>query len=156
MLLMPERWDQRDDLLTTLKSTIATAPERGLYYPGAEQRIGDFVAQYPNADDLSGKGRYIVDVPRSTDLQYAEESEVFAPVLGVIDVEGADTETYLRNAVAYCNDSLHGTLGANIIIARERRVQLDNALATAAIDDQTYQQEVATLERDLARGTADK
>lgn len=45
-------------------------------------------------------------------------------------------------------------LGANVIIARERRVQLDNALATAAIDEQTHQQEVASLERDLARELA--
>ena len=124
MLLMPEQWEQRDDFLTTLKSTIATAPERGLYYPGTEQRIGDFVAQYPSVDDLTGTGRIVVDIPRSIDPQYAEESEVFAPVLGVTDVEGTDAETYLRNAVAYCNDNLHGTLGANIIIHPRTRQAL--------------------------------
>lgn len=125
MLVMPEQWDQRDGFLTQVKKVIAAAPERGLYYPGARKRIDDFLAQYPDAEKLSGSeegtSRIIADIPRSDDQQYAEESEVFAPVLGVTDVNGIDTEAYLRNAIAYCNENLHGTLGANIIIHPKTR-----------------------------------
>ncbi|WP_267167868.1 hypothetical protein [Sulfitobacter sp. F26169L] len=32
------------------------------------------------------------------------------------DMEAPDPETYLRNAIYYSNDQLHGTLGANILI----------------------------------------
>jgi aldehyde dehydrogenase (NAD(P)+) len=125
MLVMPEQWDRRDDFLVQVKKAIAAAPERGLYYPGADERIDDFVSQYPDADNLAaddaGARRIIVDIPRSGDQQYAERCEVFAPVLGVTGVDGADTEAYLRNAIAYCNEDLHGTLGANIIIHPETR-----------------------------------
>jgi acyl-CoA reductase-like NAD-dependent aldehyde dehydrogenase len=120
MLVMPEEWDQGDDFLVQVKKVIAAAPERGLYYPGARKRIDDFLAQYPDAEKLSGSeegmSRIIADIPGSGDKQYAEESEVFAPVLGVTSVDGMNEEAYLRNAIAYCNENLHGTLGANIII----------------------------------------
>ena len=125
MLVMPEQWDQRDGFLTQVKKVIAAAPERGLYYPGASKRIDDFVAQYPDAEKLSGSqegtSRIIADIPRSDDQQYAEEAEVFAPVLGVTGVDGMNEEAYLRNAIAYCNENLHGTLGANIIIHPKTR-----------------------------------
>jgi len=125
MLVMPEQWDQGDDFLVQVKKVIAAAPERGLYYPGARSRIDEFSAQYPDAEKLSGSeegtSRIIADIPRSTDKQYAEESEVFAPVLGVTSMDGMNEEAYLRNAIAYCNENLHGTLGANIIIHPKTR-----------------------------------
>ena len=128
MLVMPEQWDQGDDFLVQVKKVIAAAPERGLYYPGARSRIDDFLAQYPNAEKLSGTeegtSRSIADITRSGDKQYAEESEVFAPVLGVTGVDGMTAEAYLRNAIAYCNENLHGTLGANIIIHPKTRREL--------------------------------
>ena len=125
MLVMPEQWDQRADFLVQVKKVIAAAPERGLYYPGAKKRIDDFSAQYPDAEKLPGSEegthRIIAAVPRRGDKQYAEESEVFAPVLGVTSVDGMNEEAYLRNAIAYCNENLHGTLGANIIIHPKTR-----------------------------------
>jgi len=45
-------------------------------------------------------------------------------------------------------------LGANVSIARERQVQLDNALATSAIDEETHQREAAAIELELARELA--
>jgi len=125
MLVMPETWDQRDDFLAQVTRVIAAAPERGLYYPGAKKRIEDFEAQYPHAKRLAcadpGTKRIVVDIPKSDDQQYAEESEVFAPVLGITSLNGMDTEAYLRNAIAYCNEKLHGTLGASIIIHPKTR-----------------------------------
>ena len=128
MLIMPEQWDQGGDFLAQVKKVIAAAPERGLYYPGARKRIDDFLSQYPNAEKLSeteeGTSRSIADITRSGDKQYAEESEVFAPVLGVTGVDGMNAEAYLRNAIVYCNENLHGTLGANIIIHPKTRREL--------------------------------
>ena len=120
MLILPDQWDQRDDFLAHTKKTMAATPERGLYYPGAEQRIEAFEAKYPDAENVScsdnGVRRIVASIPRRDGPQYAEQSEVFAPVLGVTNVAGTEAATYLRNAIAYCNESLHGTLGANIII----------------------------------------
>lgn len=126
MLVMPEEWEQGNDLLQQVRAEIANAPQRGLYYPGAGQRIGEFTGAYPDAEFLqppdSDQQRVVVDLRKREDARHAETCEVFAPVLGTRSIGGDDTEAYLRNAIAYCNDRLDGTLGANIIIdPRTRR-----------------------------------
>jgi aldehyde dehydrogenase (NAD(P)+) len=126
MLVMPEEWEQGNDLLQQVRAEIANAPQRGLYYPGAGQRIGEFTGAYPDAEFLqppdSDQQRVVVDLQKREDARHAETCEVFAPVLGTRSIGGDDTEAYLRNAIAYCNDRLDGTLGANIIIdPRTRR-----------------------------------
>jgi aldehyde dehydrogenase (NAD(P)+) len=54
-------------------------------------------------------------------------------VLTETRLPGADARTFLRNAVAFCNDSLWGTLGANLLIHPETIKELgsdfDDALA---------------------------
>jgi acyl-CoA reductase-like NAD-dependent aldehyde dehydrogenase len=125
MLVMPEQWDQRELFLAQTKYAIAAAPQRGLYYPGTQQRLDEFAEQYPDAENLArtdtDTARIVAMISRSDNKHYAEVSEVFAPVLGVTSVDGIDAEAYLRNAIAYCNENLHGTLGANIIIHPKTR-----------------------------------
>jgi acyl-CoA reductase-like NAD-dependent aldehyde dehydrogenase len=120
MLVMPESWNQRDQFLQLVKSTLAEAPARGLYYPGADQRIDDFVREYPDAELLQGAGadgqRTVVEIRQQADARYAENTEIFAPALAVNNISGGDAESFLLSAIEYCNKQLHGTLGANIII----------------------------------------
>jgi acyl-CoA reductase-like NAD-dependent aldehyde dehydrogenase len=120
MLILPEQWDQRDDFLAQVKRVIAAAPDRGLYYPDSNARIDEFLVQYPDAANLvdadASARRFVANIPKHDDQQHAEQTEIFAPILGVTDLSSVDAETYLRIAVAYCNDKLHGTLGANIVI----------------------------------------
>ncbi len=128
MLVMPEEWDRRDRFLDRLKATMTSPPARGLYYPGAKLRIDSFTKKYPEAENLlgpdSGTDRIVVEFHQTDDTQYAEENEVFAPVMSINNVGGEDVETYLRNAIAYCNEHLHGTLGANIVIHPKTKRQL--------------------------------
>jgi len=120
MLVMPGDWDQGDAFMSALEHTLATAPERGRYYPGADDRMDQFQEKYPRAVNFSGKNdsirRLVKQFDSEDDKAYAENVEIFAPVLGVTTIDGQDPENYLRQAIAYCNDHLHGTLGANIII----------------------------------------
>jgi len=46
----------------------------------------------------------------------AFSTEAFGSVLTVTRLPGADAATFLSNAVAFANDRLYGTLGANIIL----------------------------------------
>ena len=128
VLIVPESWDQRDDFLGRLKSVIADVPTRGLYYPGAEERLSEFERRQPAAENLaaaaSGSARIMAEISQGDSAEHAETSEVFAPALGVTSVDGVDVEAYLRNAIAYCNDKLHGTLGANIVIHPKTRREL--------------------------------
>mgnify|MGYP002041628643 FL=1 len=56
--------------------------------------------------------RQVSDGDDATALQ---STEYFAPVLGVVSVAGTGQE-FLDAAVAYANDRLQGTLGANLLI----------------------------------------
>ncbi len=120
VLILSENWDQRDDFLQAVKDTIRDCPSRGLYYPGADERIDNFCAHYPDADVLSGSDaaqrRVVVELNKREPEEYAENTEVFAPLLSAMDMAGANAESYLRSAIRYCNENLHGTLGANILI----------------------------------------
>lgn len=125
MLLMPSSWNERDAFVDALRSAMVNAPARGLYYPGAADRIEEFTHNYANAEMMSvgdqQNNRVIVQFSSKDDVIYAQKNEVFAPVLGISDIDGADAEQFLRKAIRYCNEELHGTLGANIIIHPKTR-----------------------------------
>ncbi|EBX4816799.1 aldehyde dehydrogenase, partial [Salmonella enterica subsp. enterica serovar Newport] len=119
MLILPESWVQSDSLLVSLSRALQKAPPRPLYYPGAEKRLEAFAAQAgADAGEMARNGAppvIVAPFKRGGDAWF-ENSEVFAPALSVLRLSGDDPETYLRNAIDYCNNALHGTLGANIII----------------------------------------
>ena len=120
MLVMPREWEQSESFLSALDETLGIAPARGRYYPGCDDRMDQFESNYPKAVTISGNDtstrRLVKRFQSDDDKSFAENVEIFAPVLGVTMIDGKDAEGFLRAAIAYCNDSLHGTLGANIII----------------------------------------
>lgn len=128
MLVLPQEWAQRGQFVDALKSLMESAALRSLYYPGADDRIDKYLSAYPDAKNIGGNNdcprRAIVSVDKNDAMGVAENFEVFAPVLSITTVDGADAEQYLRDAIAYCNEHLHGTLGANIIIHPATRRQL--------------------------------
>ncbi|MFC4261154.1 aldehyde dehydrogenase family protein [Marinobacter lacisalsi] len=123
MLILPRDWDQSDKLMKRVEATMARIPSRPLYYPGAADRMAGFSA---NSDNIlkferPGADACIVE-PLSSESATGEtkpwfsNNEVFAPAMSTYQIEGKDPAEYLRKAVAYANDQLHGTLGANILI----------------------------------------
>ncbi|MCX7560192.1 aldehyde dehydrogenase family protein [Sulfitobacter sp. F26204] len=115
VLIMPKGWDKAQTLLSNIGS-VARKSTRGAYYPGAMDRL----------DTFRGKAKAMKEVPRGTapslvindadDSEWFRNNEVFAPAMSTHDMDAPDAETYLRNAITYANDQLHGTLGANILI----------------------------------------
>ena len=128
MLILPRSWNQRDEFLDAVRKALIESPPRGLYYPAAEHRIDEFCGHYPDAEILKAPGhdqrRVVVPLKQKDHQDYAENTEVFAPVLSVMDMHGSDAETYLENAINYCNEHLHGTLGANILVHPKVKRQL--------------------------------
>jgi len=120
VLVMPEQWSKGDQFSDVLVDTLKDAPKRGLYYPGAEERIDEFLSAYPDAQACSESDtdarRVVVALNGTVENELAQQKEVFAPVLSIKRIGGDTAEEFLRNAVTYCNENLHGTLGANIII----------------------------------------
>ncbi len=117
VLIMPEDWDMGDKFVAEIEKTIAKAPRRGLYYPGAADRQQAFEKSTPNAKRIARGSENVImaqfGIPEKSAI---ETTEVFAPALSVTHVGGSDAANYLQTAIEYANDRLYGTLGANILI----------------------------------------
>ena len=119
VLVMPEEWDQHDAFLDRVEATLAGLPDRPAYYPGAQDRLDTLRDAYPQAETVGGTRTLVRDVPPEAG-QPAFQTEVFGSALAVTDLPGGGAEEdpgdYLARAVAWCNETLAGTLGATILI----------------------------------------
>ena len=118
MLIVPAEWDKTPKFLEKIKQTMGNAPPRAAYYPGADERLDDFEKYAENVTRLkrSGAADCMLASFKKGDDKWLENTEVFAPAMTIHQIGGTDEANYLRAAVTYANDSLHGTLGANILI----------------------------------------
>jgi aldehyde dehydrogenase (NAD(P)+) len=128
VLVLPEQWSRRTAFLAELRRVFESAPHRGASYPGAEQRYGALSTGRVAAAQI------IVETNACDAGEALFNTEAFCPLLAVVTVPGSDVESYLRNAVAFCNDRLAGNLAASMIVdaraMREHRRAVDEAVAT--------------------------
>jgi len=139
VLVLPAAWEGTPRLLERVRATLRGLPPRDAYYPGAAGRQQAVVAAHPEAELLDPPGEGVVprtlipDVGPGNRDDVCFRIEVFGDVLAETALPGADAAEFLRNAVAFCNDTLWGTLGANIIIhprtARELGPAFEQAIA---------------------------
>lgn len=113
VVIMSSDWAQADDFRAALRRAYANAPERPIWYPGSPSRMHLATDAYPDALVLGD--RVLVEVSDGDDATALQSTEYFAPVLGVVSLAGTGQE-FLDSAVAYANDRLQGTLGANLLI----------------------------------------
>ena len=113
VVILSSDWAQADDFRTALRRAYANAPERPTWYPGATSRMDLATDAYPDALVLGD--RLLVEITGGEDAAALQRTEYFAPVLGVVSVPGTGQE-FLDTAVAYANEQLQGTLGANLLI----------------------------------------
>ncbi len=114
-LIMPKGWEQGAALLKQLQQVMGES-QRLAYYPGAQDRLDRFRGHGNSVSAVSrGKAPAAV-ITRLEDDPWFCENEVFAPALSTHELEAPDAEQYLKAAIDFANESLHGTLGANIVI----------------------------------------
>lgn len=119
MLIMPKGWLKTAEFMEQLKDVVATAPARPLYYPGANERMAEFASNADVVEKLDRNGADpVVVVPFDKDKHgWFEKNEVFGPALSTHMLDSTeDSEKFLTDAIAYVNENLHGSLGANILI----------------------------------------
>lgn len=115
VLILPGNWDKTDALLGAVNK-IMSESHRGAYYPGAEGRLQGFrehAAKVTSVDRGNAPAALVNDLG---DSDWFCHNEVFAPALSTHRIEAADAESYLRAAIDFANQRLHGTLGANLLI----------------------------------------
>ncbi|WP_149359564.1 aldehyde dehydrogenase family protein [Lolliginicoccus suaedae] len=117
VLVVPAEWEQKDAFLAEVRSVLVDAPVRTAYYPGSGDRIASALGTLAGSIRI---GERVLATGIEADSP-ALTTEYFAPVLAVSELPG-DAAEYLDAAVAFANEHLVGTLGANIIIhPRTRR-----------------------------------
>src|SRR5690606_14673138 len=77
------------------------------------RRLQQAAEAYP--DGLVLGDRLLVEIDDTQDAAALQTTEYFAPVLGVVALPGV-AQDFLDAAVAYANDELQGTLGANLLV----------------------------------------
>ena len=135
VLVLLAEWDGNDKLVDRLREVMAESEARPAYYPGADDRQQAARDHYPNAEKLdTNVDRTLILGIDSTDTNaYGFNEEFFAPVYATTELDAPLAAEFLHNAVAFSNDTLQGTLGANIIVhpktAKELGDELDAAIA---------------------------
>jgi aldehyde dehydrogenase (NAD(P)+) len=137
VVITRQGWVLGGPLLREVASVMSRVPQRPAYYPGAGQRQQAMAQSHPGAETLGGDDGAPTTLITGLDSADAAEvcfrSEAFAGVLTATAVRATNVDDYLERAVDFCNGTLWGTLGANIVIhpttARLHAGALDRAIA---------------------------
>ncbi len=125
VLVLPKEWNLKDRLLDEIAAIFRKLEKRPEYYPGAAQR----------RLKLAGDGAHPLTIVRLDPNEPSEAflTEAFCGILFCVELPG-DTELFLRNAVAFANDRLYGTLGVNLIAHPATEHAIPEAMARALAD----------------------
>ncbi|WP_243076157.1 aldehyde dehydrogenase family protein [Microbacterium sp. SS28] len=115
VLIVSADWAQRDAFLAALEKAYAAAPQRSVWYPRSSEKLEGAASDYPSAVWFADGTRAIVELDTVEEARTIEQTEYFAPVLGVVTLAGQG-QAFLDAAIAHANERLVGTLGANILV----------------------------------------
>jgi len=135
VVLLSSDWEQRETFLAELRDALRRAPARPSWYPGSVDRVTS-ASKRPGAETFGASSeRVLLTSSSPEEVDWLENTEMFAAVLGVVDLPGTGEE-FLEAAIDHANRHLAGTLGANVIIdpSTLRRIgprRFDELLAAA-------------------------
>jgi aldehyde dehydrogenase (NAD(P)+) len=137
VLVLPQEWDGTPRLLEEIRRVLGALADRPAYYPGAGGRSASLNEGRTGVERFGRDGsgfvaRTLARVQAASANETAFTTEVFAPALTFVTLPG-DVTPYLERAVAFANEKLWGTLGANLIVhpatQRENAHEIDAAVA---------------------------
>lgn len=126
VMIFDANWALRDRLLGKVRDVLRGITSRRAYYPGAADRFETFLAAHKDTAEQFGerKGDRLpwmlipgLDPTKQDDICFT--TEAFTGVFGELSLDAATTAEFLDRAVAFCNDTLWGTLNATILIHPE-------------------------------------
>ncbi len=135
VLILSSEWRQADALLDALRGALADAPAREPFYPGTRERQAAFREANPAAEAIPGpvERTLLTGVDPTSDHPGFRE-ELFGPVYLTTSLQVRGPGAFLRTAVAFANERLHGNLGANILIHPQTAAELGDELEDAIAD----------------------
>jgi acyl-CoA reductase-like NAD-dependent aldehyde dehydrogenase len=138
VLVLPERWPQRQAFLDHLRRVLTSLPSRPAYYPGAEATYDRYLASHDRVETFGRREAGVLPPALLMDLDPEGDHLVFreepwCPLAATTLLPGDTAGQYLERAVAFCNERLSGTLDATVIVdgptARDLGPAYDAALA---------------------------
>lgn len=136
VLVLPKKWKNSEKLLVKIRKYLNEVPYRKAYYPGSENRQRSAMEAYPDSETLTGElpRILITDLDSGNKNEYAFQTEFFGAIYAETNIDGETPLEFLQNAVKFCNSSLHGTLGATILIHPKTIRELGDALENCIAD----------------------
>lgn len=141
VLVTHARWPQRGEFLDALEAVLATVPTRRAYYPGAFERRDRFLAAHPDAHQIGAVAcdampwTVIRDVDPTRRDDVCFRVEAFCALTSETALDAATPEEFVRRAVDFCHDVLHGTLSTTLLVSPRTlrrgtmRASVDQAVA---------------------------
>jgi acyl-CoA reductase-like NAD-dependent aldehyde dehydrogenase len=126
MIVQHASWAQRGELLNRVGKFLTQIPVRSAYYPGASHRYEAFLAAHMDTARIYGvrdlgKLPWMlipgVDPGKRDDICFT--TEAFCGVCGETGLTAGSVPEYIEKAVAFCNDTLWGTLNVTLIVHPE-------------------------------------
>ncbi|MFH1329475.1 MAG: aldehyde dehydrogenase family protein [Actinomycetota bacterium] len=138
VVVLPERWPQREAFLDHLRVVLGSLLPRPAYYPGAEATYDRYLASHDRVETFGRREpgvlppALLVDLdPQGDHLIFREEP--WCLLAGITSLPGDTAAEFLERAVAFCNERLYGTLDATVIVdaptVRDLGLAYDAALA---------------------------
>ena len=115
VLIMPKGWNRAAILMANLNAVVQKS-NRGAYYPGTADRLDAFKSKAKTYRSVMRGAAPSLIINDVDDSDWFTGTEVFGPAMSTYEIDATNAQTYLQSAVAYANDQLYGTLGANILI----------------------------------------
>lgn len=122
MIITPRGWKQRGEFLQGVERTLAGAPIRKAYYPGAADRWRALTQGHPTSKTIGPAGADSLPWALVTDLDAADRNEPlfttepFCSIVSETQVGSEDPVEFLEQAVGFANDRLWGTLSAGLVM----------------------------------------
>jgi hypothetical protein len=145
VLVTSADWPQRTEFLDKLRTHLGTTGTRQAYYPGAQDRWSQFQEAYPNGQSCGTPGEgelpwLVIDSVDPTDSSaLAFKKEAWCGVLAETALPGATAADFLPGAVAFCNDTLWGTLACGMLVHPSiTKDPSGNAAVETALDELRY------------------
>jgi hypothetical protein len=145
LLVTPKAWEGREKLLHSIEDSMAKAPLRKAYYPGAEQRWRRFTEGRKGLR-LIGKAKpgelpyaLIPDVDPSASDDVVFREEPWCALVSETGLPGGDPVSFLDAAVRFVNNNVWGTLCATLIVhPKTLKEPVVQQALEKAIDDLQY------------------
>ncbi|MFI7455725.1 aldehyde dehydrogenase family protein [Nonomuraea sp. NPDC049714] len=126
-LVTSRHWPQRREFLDAVTLALRDqTPATTTYYPGVDKTFATFQNAYPDARIIESRDHapasrvlVIEDVDQDG---FAVHHEAFCQVMSEVALDVApDAETFTPAAVAFCNETLLGTLAVTVLVDEDTR-----------------------------------